>query len=99
MEGVRVIRYGFGFPGVVVWDSEGGRVEEVALAVVVDTFAIPKNRSSVDGRGRAIGLRKRSGTGDAIVLGMSCLVLPLELKKTHEVAVALAPKLNFALMI
>jgi hypothetical protein len=98
LEGVRVIRYGFGFPGVVVWDSEGDIVE-VALAVVVDTFAIPKNRSSVDGRGRAIGLRKRSGTGEAIMLGMSCLVLPLELKKTHEVAVALAPKLNFALMI
>jgi hypothetical protein len=74
LEGVRVIRYGFGFAGVVVWDGGGGIVE-VALAVVVDTFAIPKNRPSVDGRCKAMGLRKRSGAEEAIVLKMSCLVL------------------------
>ena len=48
----------------------------------MEAFASPRKRWRVEGRGRAIGLRKRRGVEEAIMVVLACRVP----RKTHEVA-------------
>ncbi len=79
---MRVIRYGFGFAGVAAWAGGGDTGEEDALVAVVEAFAIPRKRWMVDGRGRAMGLRKRRGVEEeAMMLRLSYLPVAVYLEK------------------
>jgi hypothetical protein len=51
----------------------------------VEAFAIPRKRWRVDGRGRAIGLRKRRGIeGEAMMFRMSYVPIAVDLEKQRS---------------
>jgi hypothetical protein len=70
---------------VVAWVGGGGTGEEDALVAVVEAFATPRKRWRVDGRGRAMGLRKRRGIeGEAIMLRLSYVPIAIDLEKQRS---------------
>ena len=51
----------------------------------MEAFATPRKRWRVDGRGRAMGLRKRRGIeGEAIMLRLSYVPIAVDLEKQRS---------------